>query len=102
MWLANITSGPFVATITTTLCITLLMVLSPPGWLAKFMQLTYVSWDFKLCIIGLGVLYFGLAWSGEHWVFQPLARLIGRMKQSVLKRPKQRKQYKLIQEQMLF
>lgn len=78
------------------------MVLSPPRWLSKFMQLTYVSWDFKLFMIGLGALYLALAWTGEHWVFQPLARLFGRMKQSVFKRPKKRKEYKLIQEQMLF
>ncbi|KAL2263022.1 hypothetical protein VTK26DRAFT_8547 [Humicola hyalothermophila] len=93
---------PFVVTIATTLSITLLMVAGPPGWLFKLMQLTYVSLDFKLLIVGLGMLYFCLAWLGEHRVFQPLAGLIGRVKQSVLKRPKKRKQYKLIQEQMLF
>lgn len=78
------------------------MVIRPPGWLSSFMQLTYVSWDFTLFMMGLGVLYLGLAWSGEHWVFQPLARLIGQMKQSVFMRPKKRKEYKIIQEQMLF
>ncbi|KAL2021190.1 hypothetical protein VTK56DRAFT_7377 [Thermocarpiscus australiensis] len=93
---------PFVATIATTLCITLLMVSSPPHWLSSIMQLTYISWDFQFFIVGLGLFYFGLAWTGEHWAFQPLARLIGQIKQSLLKRPKRRKQYKLIQEQMLF
>jgi cation-transporting ATPase 13A3/4/5 len=78
------------------------MVASPPGWLSSFMQLTYLSWDFKLFIVGLGVFYLILAWAGEHWAFQPLARLIGRTKQAVLKQPKKRKEYKLIQEQMLF
>lgn len=66
------------------------------------MQLTYLSWDFKLYIIGLGMVYLALAWSGEHWAFQPLAQLIGKAKQSVLKQPKTRKQYKVIREQMLF
>lgn len=66
------------------------------------MQLTSISWDFKLYIIGLGMAYLALAWMGEHWAFQPLARLIGKAKQSVLKQPKTRKQYKVIQEQMLF
>jgi cation-transporting ATPase 13A3/4/5 len=78
------------------------MVLSPPRWLTDIMQLTYISWDFKVFIVGLGMLYLALAWTGEHWAFQPLARLIGQLKQSVFKRAKQRKQYKLIQEQMLF
>ncbi|KAL2197575.1 hypothetical protein P885DRAFT_35516 [Corynascus similis CBS 632.67] len=93
---------PFVATITTTLGISLLMVLYPPTWLSNIMQLTYLSWRFKFTIIGLGMAYFALAWAGEHLVFQSLARLIGRLKLSVLKRTKTRKQYKVIQEQMLF
>ncbi|KAH6626366.1 hypothetical protein B0J18DRAFT_424656 [Chaetomium sp. MPI-SDFR-AT-0129] len=92
---------PFVATITVTLCISLLMVLYPPGWLYKLMQFTYLSWDFKMVIIGLGVVYFILAWSGEHWVFQPLARLFGKARQTLLKHTKTRKQYKVIQERML-
>jgi cation-transporting P-type ATPase 13A2 len=78
------------------------MVVTPPAWLSGIMQLTYLSWDFKLYIIGLGMVYLALAWFGEHWAFQPLARLIGKAKQSVLKQPKTRKQYKVIQEQMLF
>ncbi|KAK4127694.1 hypothetical protein N657DRAFT_641704 [Parathielavia appendiculata] len=93
---------PFVATIVTALFVTMVMIASPFKWLSKVMQLTYLSWNFKLFIVGLGMLYLALAWTGEHWVFQPLARLIGRLKQSVLKRPKKRKQYKVIQEQMLF
>ncbi|AEO56383.1 hypothetical protein MYCTH_2301237 [Thermothelomyces thermophilus ATCC 42464] len=93
---------PFVATVAITLGISLVMVISPPAWLSSFMQLTYLSWDFKLVIIGLGVLYFVLGWAGEHLVFQGLARLIGKLKVSVFKRTKVRKQYKVIQEQMLF
>ncbi|KXX81745.1 Vacuolar cation-transporting ATPase YPK9 [Madurella mycetomatis] len=97
-----LSNWPFVATIATTLCITLLMVASPPRWLSSVMQLTYISGDFKLFVVGLGLLYFGLAWTGEHWAFQPLARFIGRIKHSLFKQAKQRKQYKIIQEQMLF
>jgi cation-transporting ATPase 13A3/4/5 len=94
--------GPFVATIITALLITLVMITGPFGWLANVMQLTYLSPDFKLFIVGLGMVYLALAWMGEHWAFQPLARLIGKAKQLVLKQPKKRKQYKVIQEQMLF
>lgn len=78
------------------------MVIRPPGWLSDFMDLTSLSWSFKGVIIGLGVAYFILAWTGEHLVFQRLARLIGKWKVTVLKRAKVRKQYKVIQEQMLF
>lgn len=66
------------------------------------MQLTYISWDFKLVIIGLGVLYFVLAYIGERYVFQRLARVIGRVTTAVTKKKKKRKEYKLIQEEMLF
>lgn len=78
------------------------MVLYPPAWLSTFMQLTYIDWNFKFYIIGLGVAYFALAWVGEHRVFQPLAQLVKKIKESVFRVEKQRKQYKLIQEQMLF
>ncbi|KAK3297543.1 uncharacterized protein B0H64DRAFT_339399 [Chaetomium fimeti] len=93
---------PFVATITITFCISLLMVLYPPAWLFKLMQFTYLSWDFKAVIIGLGMAYFAISWIGEHLVFQRLARLVGKMKVSLLKKGKTRKQYKVIQEQMVF
>ncbi len=75
------------------------------GWstgLSKIMQLTYLSMDFKLLIIGLGGSYWVLAWVGERWLFQPFAQWLGSIKQSVFKRPKTRKQYKLIMEQMKF
>ncbi|SPQ21687.1 c1eb0dc3-0464-4a13-8161-56535fb40a3e [Thermothielavioides terrestris] len=93
---------PFVATIVVTLAITSVMVAYPPGWLSRVMQLTYLSGDFKRLVFGLGALYLCLAWFGEHFAFQHLARLVGRIRQSALKKPKQRKQYKVIQEQMLF
>ncbi|KAL2163138.1 hypothetical protein VTH06DRAFT_6974 [Thermothelomyces fergusii] len=100
--LSALHNWPFVATVAITLGISLVMVISPPAWLSSFMQLTYLSWDFELVITGLGALYFVVAWTGEHLLFQSLARLIGRLKVSVLKRTKVRKQYKVIQEQMLF
>jgi cation-transporting P-type ATPase 13A2 len=94
-------TGPFVATIGTTLLVTGYMVVGPAHWLKKTMQLTYISWDFKLFIIALGVLYIALAWLGQNVVFQRLARLIGQAKESLTKLPKTRKQYKLIRERML-
>ncbi|KAK3686010.1 hypothetical protein B0T22DRAFT_410822 [Podospora appendiculata] len=93
---------PFVATIAVTLGITAYMILGPAHWLKHLMQLTHVAWDFRLFIIALGVLYLSLAWVGEHYVFQRLARVIGHTKQSLTKKPKNRKEYKLIQERMVF
>ncbi|KAK3373986.1 hypothetical protein B0T24DRAFT_576743 [Lasiosphaeria ovina] len=93
---------PFVATITVTLLFTVVMVSGTVPFLESLMQLTYISWDFKFFIVVLGVSYLGLAYIGEHYVFQRLARLIGHAKQSFTKQAKNRKQYKVIREQMLF
>lgn len=92
---------PFVATISVTLAISVYMISGSASWLTKFMQLTWTSWDFKLTMVGLGVLYLALAWVGEHFVFQRLVRLIGRVKLAITNKPKQRKEYKLILEAMV-
>ena len=84
------------------LLITLDLVLGPAKWVSHLMQLTYISWDFKLVIVGLGALYFTLAYLGEHYIFQHVARIIGRVVTAVTKKTKKRKEYKLIQEKMLF
>lgn len=88
--------------ISVALLITLDLVLGPAQWVSHLMQLTYISWDFKLLIIVLGALYFTLAYIGEHYVFQRLARIIGQVTTAVTKKTKKRKEYKLIQEKMLF
>lgn len=92
---------PFVATIAVTLLISLYMVLGPARWLEKGMQLTRITWDFKLFLITLGLVYLGVAWLGEHHVFQGLARVIGQLKQAATGRRKKRKQYKVIKEEMM-
>lgn len=92
---------PFVTTIAVTLVITLYMVLGPAHWLRKGMQLTWTSWDFKLFIITLGLVYLGVAWTGEHRLFQGLSRVIGKLKQATTGIRKTRKQYKVIREEML-
>lgn len=90
------------ATITTVLLVTVYMIAGPAKWLQRLMQLTFIAGDFKLYIIALGIVYLGLAWVGENFVFQRLARIIGHAKQALTKRQKVRKQYKVILEQMLF
>lgn len=78
------------------------MIIQPPGWLYKLMELTFLSAGFKVFIVGLGAAYWVSAWIGEHWVFAGFARLIGRIKQKMFKRAKVRKQYKVIRENMAF
>ncbi|KAK1971269.1 ATPase [Colletotrichum sublineola] len=91
---------PFMATITATLTITLYMILEPAPSVRHLMQLTRTSWDFKIFMILLGGVYLAMAWTSEKYIFQKLARAAGSFKERVLKRPKQRKAYKMILENM--
>lgn len=93
-------AGPFVATITVALLITLHMVAGPVHWFKKLMELTKVSWDFKLLLLFLGAAYLVLALVAEKWVLPAASRGIGRAKLALTRQPKKRKEYKLIQESM--
>lgn len=95
--------GPFVATISIAWLVTVYMVLVPAHWVEKLMQLTAISWDFKLTIVALGLVYLAVAWAGEHYVFNRVAGVIGRARQVATgKSSKRRKQYKAIKERMRF
>jgi len=76
------------------------MLFDPAVWLAKFMQLTPMSSDFRLFILALGIAYFCFASFGESVVFPYLSGKIGGLVHKVSKAPKQRKIYKLVQEQL--
>ncbi|GKT85146.1 hypothetical protein Ct61P_02996 [Colletotrichum tofieldiae] len=91
---------PFMATIAATLLITLYMILGPTHSVRHLMQLTKTSWDFEMFMILLGCVYLATAWTSEKYIFQKLARAAGYIKEQVLKRPKQRKEYKVILENM--
>ncbi|TRX95337.1 hypothetical protein FHL15_003668 [Xylaria flabelliformis] len=91
---------PFMTTIVLALAIVTYMVFAPAHWLRKLMQLTRISASFKVTLLVLGVVFLILAWIGENYVFQPLARAIGRTKHSLTKTTKQRKEYKIISERM--
>jgi cation-transporting P-type ATPase 13A2 len=93
-------AGPFITTIGITLLTTVYMVLGPAHWLKKLMQLTKMSWDYELFLLGLGAAYLAVALGSEKFAFQPLARLFGKLKQRISRNPKKRKQYKVIQEWM--
>ncbi|KAK2047693.1 ATPase [Colletotrichum somersetense] len=91
---------PFMATIAVTLMITLYMILVPAHSVRHLMQLTKTSWYFKMFMILLGGVYLATAWASEKYIFQKLAWAVGYFKERVLKRPKQRKAYKVILENM--
>ena len=63
------------------------------------MQLTKMSWDYKLFLIALGLAYFVVALGYERQFAQRIAKLIGTIKQRVTGKAKNRKQYKVIQEE---
>lgn len=87
-------------TIAVTLLITIYMILAPARSVKHLMQLTRTSWDFELFMILLGAIYLVAAWTSEKYLFQKLARVVGYFKQHVFKSPKQRKEYKVIMENM--
>lgn len=92
--------GPYMAMVVVTLAITIYMVLGPTHSIKHWMQITNISWSFKLTILGMGCIYLLLAWIGENYLFQPLARWLGKAKLAITQLPKQKKEYKIIAERM--
>jgi cation-transporting ATPase 13A3/4/5 len=76
------------------------MVLGPARWLKKLMQLTKMSPDFKIFLLGLGATFLLVGWVFERYMSQPLAKLLGRAKQKMRGASKKRKEYKDIEERM--
>ena len=76
------------------------MLFDPSEGLTNFMQLTYMTWDFKTFILTLGIGYIALAWMSENYVFPRLSKYIGIFKSKVLGKVKKRKQYKVVLEEM--
>ncbi|KAG4034048.1 hypothetical protein MFRU_003g00260 [Monilinia fructicola] len=91
---------PFVVTIVVALLFSLYMLFDPSQWLANFMQLTELSWDFEVFILILGIGYISLAWSSENYLLPKLGKYLGILKTSITRKPKQRKTYKLVLEEM--
>ncbi|KAJ2900185.1 hypothetical protein MKZ38_002544 [Zalerion maritima] len=91
---------PFVATILVTVAFTSYMVVQPFHGLRKLMQLTNMTMDFKGYILGMGAAYLVIAWTAEKLLFLRLAKWIGKMKIKVRGKPKQRKEFKEIEERV--
>lgn len=91
---------PFVVTIVAALAINTYLVLTPTHGIKHLMQLTSISSSFKLKLLVLGLAYFVLSWTAENYLFQRLARWVGKAKLKISKTPKERKEYKVIAERM--
>jgi cation-transporting ATPase 13A2 len=87
----------------TALFLSTYMLTDPADWLTKLMELTYMSWDFKMFLLGLAAAGFAVMYFSEVFVFPRLARWIGVVKVKVAPRTrKKRKEYKIIAEGMRF
>lgn len=85
----------------TALFISTYLLTDPAHWLYKLMELTYMSFEFKMFLIGLAVAGFAIMYFSEIWVFPGMARWIGAMKVKIRpKSQKKRKEYKIIAEGM--
>jgi cation-transporting P-type ATPase 13A2 len=98
--LANQGAVPFVVTIVVALLFSSYMLFDPSESVAKFMQLTKMSWDFKSFILILGIGYIASAWASENYLLPRLAKYLGSLKTAIMRKPKQRKAYKIVLEKM--
>ncbi|KAH7152534.1 hypothetical protein B0J13DRAFT_548672 [Dactylonectria estremocensis] len=89
---------PFMVTVILALLATVYMVLAPSKWLTTLMELTEMSWDYEVFLIGLGIAYILVALAFEKYLSLTLARWIGNAKQRVTGASKKRKEYKVILE----
>jgi cation-transporting ATPase 13A2 len=85
----------------TALFVSTYLLLDPARWLFDFMELTYMSFDFKIFVLVLSGAGFAVSYFSEIFVFPRLAAVIGRVKEKVGKK-KKRKEYKLVIDGMKF
>lgn len=77
------------------------MLFDPGAWLANLMQLTFMSVDFKVFLLVLASGGLACAWIAERNVFLLVARFLGKAHGTLWPhKRKQRKEYKLLLEQM--
>ena len=91
---------PFVVTIVVALLFSSYMLFDPSEGVSNFMQLTFMTWDFKTFILTLGIGYIAVAWTAENYLLPRLAKYMGQIKTSITGKAKVRKQYKVIMAEM--
>jgi cation-transporting ATPase 13A3/4/5 len=85
----------------TALFLSTYLLLDPAKWLVSLMDLTEMSWDFKVILLVIAIIAFALMYCCEIWLFPRLAKWIGEV--TARARPgskKKRKEYKVIIEGM--
>lgn len=92
---------PFVITIVATVLFSMYLLLDPAEGLAEFMQLTYLSLDFKGFMLFIAAVGFACAYVAERRGFPWLAKAVGKVHDWAWPhRRKKRKEYKLLSERM--
>lgn len=90
---------PFVITMLVALAISAYMLFDPAPWLEDVMELTFLSQSFKIFILVLGLGGFAVSYLSERQIFPHVSRIIGKVVHRFGK-PKKRKEYKIILEDM--
>jgi cation-transporting ATPase 13A3/4/5 len=91
---------PFVITVATGVLFSVYMVLNPASWLHDLMQLTDPPLSFKLFLLIMAAIGFGLSASFEKFILPYTTQLISRLKLALSSGPKKHKIYKMIEREM--
>lgn len=76
------------------------MIFVPAEWLVELMELTPTSTDYQVFLMGLGVLYMFSAWLFVEYGSAKLAKTVGILRARLTGKTKQRKEYKVIEEDL--
>jgi len=76
------------------------MVLNPATWLYNLMELTDSPLSFKLFLLIMAAIGFGLSASSEKFILPYTAQLIGGLKLTLSSGPKKHKAYKTVEREM--
>lgn len=99
----SLTIVPFVCAILLALVFNTYLLVHPAQWTSKVLQLTYLSSDFKIWMVLIACIHFALGYSGEQFVFLRLAKALGKLRKKFRNgKRKQRKQFKVIEEEMRY
>ena len=94
---------PFISTIFLTLALSVYMLFDPADWVMQWMELTDMDVAFKFFLLALGLGNFAVAYLAEGFLLPGLAKWIGVAKVKVggERWRKKKKEYKIIQENMM-
>ena len=90
----------FVGTVMTALGVSTWMVVYPGSWVMEVMQLTWMSGKFKVLLLGLAAVGFGLSYWAEKNFFLMLAGWVGWVSRRVVGGRKKRKIWKALEKEM--